>query len=240
MKAFLLFCAFSLAGCIPTNYEAIVANSPSVWTKSDCVEVIRTAMVHNVYDQNANIRIFATPYFPVVVTALNRLQQLNANMTDDESKISLNKFARETMGVYYDWYEDKFLDPRGKYLKDRTQIDSLLFVVTVENKTFPCTIPYSFALKRPIMDLLALPCYSPVLDDIDNRIFLENDKHEILQPRYIYGRKGSQLLKDETLLVMFPLRSGGTSFLEGSNMIYVIIRGFGDDIKLPFSLAMMQ
>ena len=80
----------------------------------------------------------------------------------------------------------------------------------------------------------------PLLNDLEDRIYLENQLGDRVQPRYILGRKGSQLFKDETMLVVFPLRQNSRHFLDGSEEIVMVIRGFGDEIRLRFPLEMMR
>jgi len=192
------------------------------------------------YDQQSTIRVFATPYYPSVVMALSKKQQLLKRMSEPEFRKTFDDLARESLGLYYDWYSSCYFDSRGNYLKNRLQIDSLLFLVTIENKNYPCALPFKFVENGSISDILDLPCYTPVLGDLRQRIFLENDKNELIAPRFVWGKKGNQLMKEETLFVMFPLKYDSHHFLEGTKNIYMIIRGFGDDIKLTFPLTLMR
>lgn len=188
----------------------------------------------------SSVRIFATPYYPSVVTALSVMQKERMHLTEGDYQRDLDRLAKESMGVYYDSYAGKFMDARGNYVQDRLQIDSLLFLVTVENKSFPCVIPFSFASGRPIADLVDYPCYTPLMSDLEERIELRNEKGESMKPRYILGRKGTLLFHDQTLLVIFPLSQNGHHFLDGSKEIVMMIRGFGDDIRLRFPLEFMR
>jgi len=229
-----------LSGCVHSKYESIVLKPPSAWTKLDCQTIVASAMARYGFEIESSVRVYATPYYPSVVTALSRMQKERKELSEGEYEKNLDQLAKESMGIYYDSYAGRFMDARGNYVRDRLQIDSLLFLVTIENKSFPCVIPFSFASQRPIADLLSYPCYMPLLNDLEDRIELQNERGDRMKPRYILGRKGSQLFRDETMLVVFPLRKDGRHFLEGSEEIVMIIHGFGDEIRLRFPLEMMR
>ncbi|MBI1804480.1 MAG: hypothetical protein HY033_01475 [Ignavibacteriae bacterium] len=238
-KTFLLLILL-LSGCVHSKYESIILKPPSSWTKLDCQTIVASAMARYGFDIESSVRIYATPYYPSVVTALSKMQQERKQLTEGEYQRDLDQLAKESMGIYYDAYVGRFMDPHGNYVRDRLQIDSLLFLVTIENKTFPCVIPFSFASNRPIADLMSWPCYIPLLTDLEERIYLQNERGDRVKPRYILGRKGSQLFKDETMLMVFPLRQDGRQFLEESETITMVILGFGEDIRLRFPLEFMR
>lgn len=229
-----------LAGCSSSTTISHIHKPPSEWDRIDCDIIIKSSMAHNVYDQQGTIRVFATPYYPSVVMALSKKQQLLKRMSEKEFRKTFDDLARESLGLYYDWYSSAYFDARGNYLRNRLQIDSLLFLVTIENKRYPCAIPFRFVENSPILNILDWPCYTPVLGDLRERIVLGNDSNEFIQPKFVWGKKSEQLMKEETLFVMFLLHQDSHHFLEGTKNLYLIVKGFGDDIKLTFPVVLIR
>ncbi len=235
-----LWFACLAVGCMRSDPAEVLTRPSSEWTRIECDAVIRKAMAHNVPDKNAAIRIFATPYSPSVVTALTRKEQILKGLSEKEFQKSFDQMARETLGLYYDWYSSAYYDARGNFYRSRLQLDSLLFLVTIENKTYPCAIPFPIVSHRTLAELLDWPCYTPMLADLENRIYLTNDRGDRVVPRYIWGRKGTQLMKDETLFIMFSLHAGSEHMLDGTENLYMVIRGFGDDVRLTFPVSVVK
>ena len=84
------------------------------------------------------------------------------------------------------------------------------------------------------------PCYIPDIINLEQNIFLINEKNKFIKPKYVWGKRRSQLTMEETLLVMFQLREGNYHFLDGSEKIYLGIKGFNADIKLELPLSLIR
>jgi hypothetical protein len=161
----------------------------------------------------------ATPYHPQVIMAIQRMAQKRANWTEEEFQKNVDILLKEAMGMYYEWNTRRFVDSRGNYVKNVSQFDSLLFLITIENK--------------------AGGSYIPDISNIENQIFLMNDKGNILKPKYVWGRKNIQLITSENLFAMFSFLGVNVHFLDDVKEVSLIIKGFEHDIQLTFNLSMM-
>jgi len=235
-----VFFLLLIGGCTTTEIREPFGVPSDSWTRVDCDNLIKRVIVHNIPDQTSAIRVFATPYYPSVIAALARKEQLLKHRSKEEFQQDFDQLTKESLGFYYDWSNTRYMDPRGNFLTDRSQFDSLLILVTIQNKTYPCEVPFSFASQHSLAEVNDWPCYTPVTDDLENRIFLRNDFDDYIAPLFVWGRKGDQLLKEETLFVRFPLHQNGKNFLAGSRAMHLVLRGFGDDIVLHFPLDLMQ
>ena len=144
-------------------------------------------------------------------------------------------------GLYPDRDSRRNVTGRGNYVRDPADIDSLLILVSLKNKSFPCSIPIVNKQARdgtfiqvPIASLSEWPCYIPDIGDIDSRIALQNERGDTLHAKYVWGRRNQQLTLEETLFAMFSLREGSRHFLAGSKHLKLLVTGF--DTKLNFAL----
>ncbi|MBA4311119.1 MAG: hypothetical protein C0417_00665 [Chlorobiaceae bacterium] len=233
------------------RYEDIIQKQSTDWSIRDEQIVMISPIAHNLFDQNSpNIKVFATPYYPSVVLAIERAEQRIKHWQDDEYRQNADKLLRDAVGLYMDWENYKFMDARGNYLRDITQIDSMQFLITFENRSWPCNIPIMTTLKSyggsysytsaPIAGLADWPCYMPSIKNLEDRIFLVNDKNKFIKPQFIWGIRKNILSQPETIFAMFHFREGDHHFLNGSKKMYLVVKGFENDIKLSFSLSMMK
>ncbi len=247
-SAAVFFCIF-LAGCFyigQDRYEDILRHPSSEWSNRQCLTVILSVMGNNFLDQTTCIRVMATPYYPAVIAAANRIGQQRTHLSEDAYQRDMDTLLKAEVGLFMDWQKGALVDSRGNYYRDITQLDSLMFLVTIIN-TSSCNIPnVSVQLKPHVFQSVPLaspsdwPCYIPDITDLENRIMLLNDKKDVLRPRVVWGKRHNQLTTDETLLIMFPLRSATGHFLDRSEHMCLLLKGFDHDINLDFSLAMLR
>ncbi len=237
-----------IAGCFyfgRDDYEDVLKKPSSEWSSRDCLTIVLGVMQHNLFDQATNVTVIATPYYPSVVIAIGRIQQQTKHLSEREFQTQLDTSLLLQSGVYMDWRKTMIVDPRGNYVKDKSQFDSLMFLVTLKNRSWPCAVPLQQVrtsdggvIMMPLMSMADWPCYIPDIGDLEERIFLSNDRGDTVRPRYVWGRRNSQLTMDETLVAMFPFGSlNGHPFLEDSENIYLIVRGFEKDLKLQFPVS---
>ncbi|MBI5022049.1 MAG: hypothetical protein HZB59_11495 [Ignavibacteriales bacterium] len=245
---------FYLQGCFyigQDRYEDIIQEQSTDWSIRDEQIVIISSIADNLLDHNSpNIKVFATPYYPSVVLALEGVEQRIKHLQDDEYRRNADRLLKEAVGLYMDWENYKFMDARGNYVSDITQIDSMQFLITFENRSWPCNIPVMTSIKSfggafaystaPIAGLADWPCYMPYIKDLNDRIFLVNDENMFIKPQFIWGIRNNILSQPETVFAMFHFRRGDHHFLSGSKKMYLVIKGFENDIKLSFSLSMMR
>lgn len=242
LSAFLLASAVLPTGCFyigQRRFEDIVKEPPADWSSRDCLTIILSAMAHNLHDNEKNVECIATPFYPSVVVALNQIQRTQHHWSDDEAQEHLDELLRGSSGLYVDWRDGRFVNAKGNYFKDQTDIDSLLVVVTLRNKTWPCAVPTNFKGKL-LMGLSDWPCYMPPTDDIDKRIWILNGEGDTLRPKFVWGRRHEFLTTTETLFVMFQFRRGEAHFLERSTSAWLQVAGFDTKMKFPLNVSRMR
>ncbi len=230
--AFILL--FTISGCFyigQNQYDDIIRRNPDEWSTQECLTVIMSAARYNFNDPRASdIKVVAIPYYPSVISAITRRAHILGPLqypaftykhTEERFRHDLDTLMAAQAGVYIDWTTGRYVDSRGDYLRGPTQIDSLMFYVSIwSDGTRPGT--------------------SPDISNLENDIYLVNDRNEIERPFHVAGKQNTRLITEEKLLVMFPLRQGGHHFLEGSENMYLLVRGLGDDIRLKFPVSMMK
>ncbi|MBI3364758.1 MAG: hypothetical protein HY033_07615 [Ignavibacteriae bacterium] len=249
MKNLLIIVLVTFTGCFyfgKDQYADVLEKPPSEWSSRDCLTILTSVMVHNLNDQGANVQIIATPYYPSVIKAINRREQDFKHESEDQYQLSMDTLLKASTGLYMDWQKGSLVDAKGNYLRDRTQIDSLMFMITLRNKSWPCNIPLMLVpipggyKMVPLASPADWPCYIPDIVDLDKRIFLQNDRGDTMKPRVVWGRKNNLLTMEETLLVMFPLRTSVGHFLQDSQNMYLTLTGFDQKIQLKFPLSLIR
>ncbi len=245
MKRGLLFLSCTLIGCFylgQERYEDILRHPSSEWSSRDCLTIILSVMGNNFIDQTTCIRVMATPFYPAVIAAASRIGQQRTHFDEPSYQHDMDTLLKAEVGLFMDWNKGTLVDSRGNYYRDASQLDSLMFLVTIVN-TSTCNIPNvlvgvgSHVQSVPLATPSDWPCYIPDITNLEDRITLLNDRDDTLRPRFVWGKRHNQLTTDETLLIMFPLRNNPRHFLDGSEDMYLILRGFDHDIKLHFPVS---
>lgn len=241
-----------LLGCVPWGFDksdAIVARSVTSWSNRDCMTIVLSAMQHNYYDpEKPPIIACATPYTPRVVMALNRMSQIKHQWSDKTFQHHADALLKDASGLYADWeHNEQIYDSKLNRLRNLLQMDSMMFLVTLSNRTWPCAPPVLLTLdnvageKTPqFMQLSDWPCEVPDISNIESNISLINDHGDTVRPKYVWGRKDDQLMSDETLLIMFPLRSDKTHILDKSAQITLQFTEFKPKLQLTFSIVSLR
>ena len=234
MYRIILLLSLAVAGCFyigKNQYDDIIKRNPEEWSTQECLTVIMSAARYNFNDpRSSDIKAVAIPYYPSVISAIMRRAHIlgplqypayTYNHTEDRFRHDLDTLMAAQSGVYIDWKSNRYVDSHGNYLRDPTQLDSLMFYVSVwSDGTRPGT--------------------SPDITDLEKDIYLVNDRDEIERPLHVTGKKNTRLITEEKLLVMFPLRLNGHHFLGGCEDMFLVIKGLGDDIRLKFPVSMIK
>ena len=245
-----------MCSCGLNPYSEITQEPSTKWSIEDCRVIVAHASSHNFFDKDSKLVVTATPFTPLVVTALGRLQQKAKLLSEAKYHGTVDELAFFNLGMFVDWEQEQYIDKHGNfYKKTISDLDSLLILLTIKNKTWPCVPPVVFISVPnkyggesvtggggffPLFELSDWPCYAPDITDLEDRIFLENWKKERLTPRFVWGRKHTILNKEETLYAMFPLRQGTSHFLEKCQTMYLVITGFENIVRLKFDLSTIQ
>ncbi len=231
-----------LPGCfyVGGDQYADILQKPSVeWSSRDDLTVLISPIAHNLFDQGSpNVKVFATPYYPSVIIAIARGRQRLSHWSETQYQSYAEGLAKDDLGMYIDWDKNAFVDSRGNYFRDPLQIDSLMFLVTIHNNGWPPNVVYGPG--NGAMILIAAGMYQASISNLEDNIYLVNDKAKFIRPQYVWGKRNKWLTFDETLFVMFRLRNGEHHFLEGSENMYLGIKGFEKDIMLTFPLSAIQ
>ena len=243
-----------LSGCFylgQEKFEEVVRNSPDRWSSRDCLTIILSSMVHNLADNEKNVECIATPFYPSVVMALNQLQRNQHHWTEEEARLHLDEFLRGSSGIFVDWKDGRFVNARGNYFRDQTDMDSLLVVFTMKNTTYPCApTQVNVVVKTgagkgyntfaPLLPTADWPCYTPNIVDIDQRIWLLNADGDTLRPKYVSGRRHETLTTPETIFAMFALREADRHFLASTNRATLEVSGFNTQMRFELDVAKMK
>ncbi|MBI1807629.1 MAG: hypothetical protein HYR76_11315 [Ignavibacteria bacterium] len=250
-----------LCGCYyfgKDQYDDILTRPSSEWSRLECHTIIAAAMQSNLFDQNANVRVFATPYYPSVITAISRRKQKSEDWNELQYRENMDQLLKDCLGMYSDWNTNVLVDGRGNFFKDRSQIDSLMFLVSMENKSENWNTNQPYLAKAPFVDgsgtsvtqsetwygkifeLKNYPVFIPDLTALENKIFLLNEKGKFIRPLRVFREPQPMLSMNETFLVLFRLRQDDYHFLAGSEKMFLVFKGLGNDIQLSFPLSMMR
>jgi hypothetical protein len=171
--------------------------------------------------------------------------------SESEFIFNVDALMKEDNGLYVDWQTNRLVDSRGNYFKDCTQIDSLMFLISITNTAWTSAnslvqvaVSVDPETKKAISAMVPLvtpdQTYVPDISNIEQRIYLVNDKGKFIKPKYVWGKRNNVLTTEESLFAMFYFREGNHHFLEGSSEMYLLIKGFESDIRLEFPLSMMR
>lgn len=220
MKALSIILTILLAGCFAPPSE-IIHREPESWTAREAVTLIAANVANNLWDQGENVLVTITPYFPSVVSAINRLQQLSKHWDDSTRKAKLDALLKDGTGLYID-ETGQLWNSQGNRAKGIADLDSLLFRVIISNRLWPCK---SITINGvPIMRQSDVPCETPEIERMDRRIALENAEGNLLMPRYAVGQRSAILQNDERLFVLFDF-TDTPGFTHTDKLTFVMLIG---------------
>ena len=197
------------------DYEDVVQHAPETWNTRDCSTIIPGATQNNYADNihNPNIRVFAMPYYPVVITAIEwrehllgplQYQPFTYKHTWETFRKRLDSMLAIEAGVFMDWSNGKYVDTRGNYLRDPTQLDFIMFYVSLQNVGWLGLTHLSDFMGQRWFGIATETI--PDISNLENNIYLLNDKNDTLKPRYVYGKHRDYLTIEEQLHVTFILK----------------------------------
>ncbi|MDI6734408.1 MAG: hypothetical protein QMD50_02910 [Patescibacteria group bacterium] len=220
------------------SYETIIKRPVSLWNRRDCLTVMMENIQSNILDMRTNIKVYATPYNPTVIAAMSKFRWLQIPVHQTEAESNFEALLKDNFGMYYDWNHQKIMDSRGNYFKDKTQIDSIMFLITIENYAWITSMTWPQLLPQlpDGKNITNIALDIPDITHLEDQIYLINEQNKFIKPKYVWGKKRNVLTMPETLLAMFEVKTENYSFLEKSEKIFLCIKGLEQDIKLEFSL----
>lgn len=232
------------------QYEDVLRKSSDQWSSREALTVLISPMGHNFNDPRTNIKIMATPYYPSVILAIQRNAQRLHHWTEEEFRSNTDALAKDALGLSVNWRDNRFVDSHGDYFRNELQIDSLMFLITIDNRAWPCNSMVAFFTtgniysttgqsSPPIMMPVVSPenCYTPDITELEQQIYLVNSRGYYIKPKFVWGKRHNILTVDETLFAMFQVREGSYHFFRGSEKVSLVVKGFEKDIILDFPLS---
>lgn len=186
-----------LVGCAPSQLPI---------TAEDALSITLRNAHHNLRDDRARVYIIALPLTPEVTTAIGRLHQLKAGLSDSAAYEWVYTYTRFGSGLHLD-RDGTLYDERGH--RSDWGLDSLFVVVQLTNQTWPCDAPT--IANVPLLRSSDVPCVQPPIDDIADHIYLTSGG-DTIHPVLVGGRRDDVLRGDERLWVLFDL--GGHALRE--------------------------
>jgi hypothetical protein len=236
--------AAAIAGCFTSATDVLQTPSGS-WSRRDCLTVMASSMRHNLNDNESNVQVIVTPYIPTVVEAIARMQQLDDSADDGTVRDNLDVLLKSGVGLFIDRENNgRLANARGNYYRHPRELDSLLFLVMLNNRSWPCAVPLQTVHvipgvygMRPIAGLADWPCTTPEIHDLDRKILLINAAGDTLRPKFIWGRNNEVLTMEEHVFVLFDFSADRErSFLKESDAVTMVLSGFDRPVKFLFPL----
>lgn len=161
----------------------------------------------------------AIPYYPSVILAIQRSAQSIAHWPENIFRANTDTLMADAAGMFVDWeHTGRVVDSRGNYFKSRLQMDVLELLITVDDVGWP----------------------RPDITQFEKNIFLENDGGQTITPRFVWGRRQDILNTEETLFARFQLRQPGGHFFQNAEKVILVVRGYGETIRLGLPLWMAR
>lgn len=197
MAAFILF----NSGCM-ASVDAIRSINYQQWTADECMTVIMANTSHNLRADGQIIYALVTPFTPEVVQAIGKYRQHKYGLSDSLTYEFVQRLTKQGAGTFIDRQGVEW-DSRGNRFQGHR--DSLMFMVNLMNKTWPCDPPKING--KSLLRISEVPCETPNIAQIDRHMYLYTASGDTVYPKTVWGRRGSILMEDENLLVIFDLRA---------------------------------
>jgi hypothetical protein len=235
----LLFSSVGFVGCWQSKYvyySDIIQKPSAQWKEHECRSVIETYTEYNKFEIDPKVRVIATQLNPIVLSAINRLDQKTKGWTEEEYRTSLQEDLHRYLGLTIDPMYHYAAETGKNFQHNERFLDSLVFIVSLLSTQQTLYIGNP-SLEGRFFDLKNFQFFEPDLTELKDRIFLENDQRQLLKPNWLGGKEPIRLIRNETFLVMFQLQQPSGHFLSSSNSMVLVIKGFERDIRLKFQLV---
>jgi hypothetical protein len=238
----LILCFELSSGCYylgQNTYREIVVNPSTAWSGPEALTLVMEASNNNLRDYRNNVKVIATPYYPSVVKAIGRRAQFVGHWDEEGYRKFVDGLLFNSSGMLVDWEKGERIFAGGSgYLEGPTQYDSLTFLISMHNLGWPCVKIISIGGK--FVSIGNPDCDVPDMTDFQEKVFLVNDENRFIRPVLVWGVRQTALMGEETIFIKFRLSSGEHHFLEHSEKMFLVFKGFGDDIRLEYSTALMK
>jgi hypothetical protein len=215
------------------QYGDILEQPTTEWSLHECRSVLASNISNNIWDTESQVRVYATRFGPYAFAAINREDQIQNDWTPEQYRESLAWDIDHYLGLRIDSASGRYRTRRGEVVDDERDLDSLLFLLSFDSKVD--LINVSNPELTGVMDLKNFSVHSPDLDELKENIYLENDRGRWLKPNWI-APTGTRRFGNQAIFVSFLLRAREYDFLETSGTMAIVIKGLGNEIRLPFRI----
>lgn len=244
-----VFIASVLDGCGPsgaTESAELVKKPVKQMSSQECEQYLMENIGSNARRNDQDMLAIVFPCTPRNLRVYNWRRFKAHQITEEEFKENADRQARTCLGLAYDGDNDQFVDAQGKYVRDFTQIDSILIIITLETRSSGLS-PYLRGFFRDqarddnnALNLFLNPGFSPAaspnISSLKDKIRIEGDNEYLTSPAYVHdggsriaGRKGD-------MFVMVPVTAGMRRYLETHTSVDVKMEVGSEDIVVTVPL----
>jgi len=221
------------------TYTDIVVTPSTEWSSPEALTLVMEASNDNLRDYRTNVKVIATPYYPSVIKAIGRRAQFTGHWSEEGYRAFVDGLLFSSSGMLVDWEKDeRIFAGRSGYLTTPSQYDSLTFLIAIQNLGWPCVKIINLGMET--FTIGNPDCDVPEMTNFREKVFLVNEENRFIRPEVVWGIRQTLLMGEETIFLKFRLRAGRHHFLENSQKMFLVFKGFGDDIRLEYSTALMR
>ncbi|MFI5251500.1 MAG: hypothetical protein ACHQQQ_03615 [Bacteroidota bacterium] len=192
----------------------ILKKPTASWTVTECNAILIDCMSNTARNPMiSDVQVFALPTYPKVLLAYNMRKMRTLHWTQQEFNESVDRQARNCLHMTYEGSRNIFLDESGNTYRGPDQIVSLMILISIEN----------------------IGGMRPDISNLEDRIYLRNERGEVVYPDEVRGRRNRSLLLRENLQAVFKFNRARVHFLGESREIELVISGFNEEIHLPLT-----
>jgi hypothetical protein len=201
------FLVVILHGCVSQgtlfDREAILQKPYKRWTEDECRIVMKDYASTNTLDRAAPLNIVVIPCTPKFLLAYNCLKWKKHLCSFDEFSENTDRQSRNCFGGAFDGGSGMFISGKGGYIRNISQLDSLLIVVDIQNAT-----DVQKLVASGLGALMASSAYQGLFPDItgmENKIMFRAGNTVLAKPVYVRGSDMPYLMKEQQYAAMFYL-----------------------------------
>jgi hypothetical protein len=179
----------------------ILRKSYKNWTEEECRLLMKDYASTNVLDRAAPLSIVVIPCTPNFLLAYNCLRWKKYLCSTDEFYENTDRQARNCFGGSFINQTGRFISGKGSFLRNMSQLDSLLIIIDIENATDMKKIVES-GLGPWVASSLFLDLF-PNLTQMEDKISFRAGNIVLAKPRYVRCGDATFLMKEEQYAAMF-------------------------------------
>ena len=203
----LIIAAMTFQSCVSQGTlferEAILQKPYKRWTEEECRIVMKDYTSTNILDRSASLCIVVAPCTPHFLLAYNCLRWKQHLCSTEEFLENTDRQSRNCFGGAFDGGSGMFISGKGGYIRDISQLDSLLLVVDIQNAT-----DVQKLVASGLGALMASSAYQGLFPDItgmENKISFRAGNTVLARPVYVRGSDMPYLMKEQQYAAMFYL-----------------------------------